>query len=245
MPAHATITPLSVHSRGGGHTRRRPAASAIADSRPRMYWLLATPPATTRWRTCDTGGQGGGRVLAVQVRGRAAVGRTPNSVQADTADNRLPTVANQAATKACQLHPQAPAHLRMRLLHPAHRPPAAFLQVGHRHPLEAGRNVGSQLAVGVCRERCKEGDRQAGGCGGEGQERAVPAPKPGSDSSRRLSCQGAAALSNATRGQCLPATGNSLPVAGSPAGNAWATHRLAPAPALQWLAALLSSGLHS
>ncbi|MCH7549272.1 MAG: sulfatase-like hydrolase/transferase [Candidatus Krumholzibacteriota bacterium] len=47
IPAHAIIAALSVQSRGGGATRRRPAASATSESRARSAALAATPPATT------------------------------------------------------------------------------------------------------------------------------------------------------------------------------------------------------
>ena len=42
------MTPLSVHQRGGGRTSVRPCDPARAESSDRMYWLEATPPATTR-----------------------------------------------------------------------------------------------------------------------------------------------------------------------------------------------------
>lgn len=47
-PAHAIMTPLSVHQRAGGYTARRPASSATAQRRVRNAALRATPPATTR-----------------------------------------------------------------------------------------------------------------------------------------------------------------------------------------------------
>mmetsp|Transcript_13765 Transcript_13765/g.29632 ORF Transcript_13765/g.29632 Transcript_13765/m.29632 type:complete len:241 (-) Transcript_13765:922-1644(-) len=50
-PAHAIMTPLSVHQRGGGSTSSRPWAADSSASCPRMYWLQATPPATTRCLT--------------------------------------------------------------------------------------------------------------------------------------------------------------------------------------------------
>mmetsp|Transcript_35279 Transcript_35279/g.99882 ORF Transcript_35279/g.99882 Transcript_35279/m.99882 type:complete len:224 (+) Transcript_35279:236-907(+) len=52
IPAHATITPLSVHRRGGGHTSSSPASSAIRKSAPRTSSFRATPPATTKDFIC-------------------------------------------------------------------------------------------------------------------------------------------------------------------------------------------------
>mmetsp|Transcript_9851 Transcript_9851/g.31962 ORF Transcript_9851/g.31962 Transcript_9851/m.31962 type:complete len:224 (-) Transcript_9851:738-1409(-) len=49
-PVHATITPLSVQSPGGGQTSARPCVCATASSRALTTLLQATPPATTRER---------------------------------------------------------------------------------------------------------------------------------------------------------------------------------------------------
>ena len=48
-PAHAIMTPLSVHHLGGGRTSERPSAAASFDSSARMNMFEATPPATTRF----------------------------------------------------------------------------------------------------------------------------------------------------------------------------------------------------
>ena len=47
-PAHAIMTPLSVHHLGGGKTSDRPSDAASLETSPRMNMLDATPPATTR-----------------------------------------------------------------------------------------------------------------------------------------------------------------------------------------------------
>ena len=47
-PAQATMTPLSVHRCGGGHTSCMPASSATPARLALRDWLQATPPATTR-----------------------------------------------------------------------------------------------------------------------------------------------------------------------------------------------------
>lgn len=44
---HAIITPLSVQSFGGGHSKAKSFASARFCRAFRIYWLLATPPDTT------------------------------------------------------------------------------------------------------------------------------------------------------------------------------------------------------
>lgn len=145
------MTPLSVHSRGGGHTNRRPAASAIAVSRPRMYWLLATPPATTRCRTCGrVGYRRNGDVRQSRQAGKPL--RGANQLASLPWQTLLCHGRPFFATTAgpCPSHTPPYAHLRVRLRHPAHRPAAALLQVCHSHALEAGRNVGAQLAVGLC-----------------------------------------------------------------------------------------------
>jgi len=41
------LLPLSVQSRGGGHTSWRPFFFTTVSSRARTYWFDATPPETT------------------------------------------------------------------------------------------------------------------------------------------------------------------------------------------------------
>ena len=62
-PAQATITPLSVHSCGGGHTSSAPLAWHTSCNADRSAMLRATPPATT---TCTHRGSS----FCAQVRAR-------------------------------------------------------------------------------------------------------------------------------------------------------------------------------
>ena len=52
-PAHATITPLSVHHLGGGSTSGNPSSAATAASLSRTVAFAATPPATTKQLSDD------------------------------------------------------------------------------------------------------------------------------------------------------------------------------------------------
>ncbi len=67
-PAHAIIEALSVHSRSGGATKRKPDRAHIRPSIPRMAPLAATPPATTRAGSGTSGNSCRNRTSAREMR---------------------------------------------------------------------------------------------------------------------------------------------------------------------------------
>ena len=68
MPAHATITALSVHSRTGGAISSKPCVSAAFDSAARIAPFAATPPATTSTRASGARS----RIIAIACFARSA-----------------------------------------------------------------------------------------------------------------------------------------------------------------------------